>query len=216
MRTFAIWLSSMWDEWWYLMGSAAFTFISFVLTFLPPTTDQGTWFRRVSILLAVVFFVCAAYRSWLVEHRLLKGERAKNARPDVYGEIVNIVGDGEQEPYEKIDPLSKEPYCSFGVVFHVKISNRSPAETNIIAIELDSTAVRVPITFALLNGLIGTKLQRGIGGTYLLYARATFSGATLADVKNIDLQRIKLYITDGFDDKHEVLYIHATPFTIFV
>lgn len=87
-------------HWWALMSCAAFTMLGI---YIAQSGKSNAWLVSASAVLAVAFFVVAAYRTWKPEHeKRCQLERELNAEADMRGTIYIRSSDSGQQPGVRI------------------------------------------------------------------------------------------------------------------
>lgn len=194
-------------HWWALMSCAAFTGLA---VYVAATNKGNGWVVGGSAILAVLFFLLAAYRTWRDEHDKYTSQVARNLRPDIRGEAFNFSGSGIHWEGQEYGHWS----ASCDVSFDMLLCNQKPVNTTLQGLELNGSFLTPPVAFDLhLSATalrqhpafpIGLEMPQGIGKRITVHAMATVDGMRITDVPAIPMDHLQIRIVDAFDQKHEV------------
>ena len=194
---FQMWIKALWKVWWALMSSAIFTILS---VYIAIANKTGSWLLRVTIVLAVIFFVIAAFQAWREQYVRAEEEKLKNGKPEIKGE-ASAFQVGMKGPTQANGKLITGAEC----VFKIVACNHRQVETSLRSVVLDGTLLSPPVTFSqpLEPGMPGAGLitfKFGIHNTMFFRCHATIEGPG-TDIK---LDNLKVGITDGLGLYHTI------------
>jgi hypothetical protein len=191
-----LFITGLLKRWFALLSCAAFTVVS---VYTAAENFGNGWVVGSSAILAIIFFVVAAYQTWNDEHEKYTTEVAKNQRPGIRGEVsvcgYGTEGEGQEHGYWSSD---------FEVVFQLSLCNYRPVNTTLQGMECDGSQLMPPVVFDswLVHSSgafpVGTEMPQGIGKTIDVAVQARIAGVRLHDVHPTDLQPLKCYVVDAF------------------
>lgn len=198
-----VWLfvKALFKGWWAMMSCAAFTALG---VYVAATNKGNTWVVGGSAVLAVVFFVVAAYLTWKDEHDRYVHEVAKNQKPEIQGELTvsgyGIETEGHTQGHWSV---------SSEVFFQLTLCNHRAVNTTLEDLDWDGSHLNPPVVFddgvkSMHSDPIGEHLPHGIGRTINVGFVANIDGVKWKDVHPIDLQPLKFYVIDAFGQKHQI------------
>jgi hypothetical protein len=207
----SIWLftTALLQHWLALMSCAAFTFFG---VYIAATNRGNSWVVGGSAVLAALFFVVAAYKSWRDEHDRYMLEVAKNQKPEIKGEAFNFTGYGIHGDGQEYGHWSAHSE----ITFELYLCNQRPITTNLKSIHLDGSRLVPPVSFALLPEsetpdellrnapLSRVELPHGTGKTIKVKTDATVDNMRLAGVPPIVMDNLQIRIVDAFDQEHPI------------
>jgi hypothetical protein len=187
----------MFKHWWALMSCAAFTGLG---VYAAATNKGNSWVVDGSAVLAVVFFVLAAFLTWNDEHQKYVAEVAKNQMPDIKGQL-EMVGSGMYG----ISTGSGETSCSCDLIFDLSLCNHRPVNTTLQGIDFDGSQLNPPVVFSPSVAQrhewfpAGALLTHGIGVTAQAIVEARVSGTTFT---SLSLNALRVHVIDAFGNRH--------------
>lgn len=178
------------------MGSAIFTMLSLYIAIANKT---GSWLLRVTIVLAAIFFVIAAFQAWREQYVRAEEEKLKNGKPEIKGE-ASAFQVGMKGPTQANGKLITGAECTFRIV----ACNHRQVETSIRSVVLDGSLLSPPVTFSTLEPGIPfvapITFKYGIHHAMFFRCHATIEGPG-TDIK---LNNLKVGITDGLGLYHPI------------
>ena len=150
---------------------------------------------------ALLMVFVAQYKLWSKEREEREVEQAKNQRPELKGEAHSFEAHGMQG-----EGLSDgDWHCNTQFRFKVNLCNHRPVNTNITEIRLDGSPLNPPVVFgeceiprdAPLGAPPDLQLNHGIAKSFAVNADATINGMRSHDVKDVDLQNLRIVVVDG-------------------
>ena len=179
------------------MSSAIFTILS---VYIAIANKTGSWLLRVTIVLAVIFFVIAAFQSWREQYVRAEAERLRNGKPEIKGEVS-----GFEVGIKGLTHGNGKLFTGAECFFRVIACNHRQVETSFRGIVLDGSLLIPPVTFSELVHLVPLGVgpitfKHGIHETMLFRCNATIEGPG-ADIK---LDSLKVGITDGLGLYHTI------------
>ena len=190
IRLFA---AAMFRKLWALMSCAAFTGLG---VYAAATNKGNSWVVDGSFVLAVVFFVLAAFLTWNDEHQKYVAEVAKNQMPDIKGQL-EMVGSGMNG--------TGETSCSCDLIFDLSLCNHRPVNTTLQGIDFDGSQLTPPVVFSPSVAHrhkwfpAGKLLTHGIGVTAQAIVEARVSGTTFT---SLSLDALRVHVIDAFGNRH--------------
>jgi hypothetical protein len=188
------------------MSCAAFTVLG---VYVAAANRGNSWVVGGSAVLAAVFFVVAAYKTWRDEHNKYVDEIAKSLRPDIRGEAFNFSGYGIHGDGHTRGHWS----ASCDVTFELYFCNHRPINTTLKSLELDGSRLTPTVTFGfdLIDGLrpekafpVGMEVPHGIGKTITVVVTATVDGMRIPDIPPIVMDNLEVHVIDAFELKHPI------------
>jgi hypothetical protein len=162
------------------------------------------WSAIVSGLLAIVLIFVAQYGAWHVERAAREEELAKNALPEITGEIRTALA----RPYTS---ATNEDLATHSISLFLFVCNHRPVDTNIAGVKLNGVDLHPPYFFfdISVSSLKGMKvlgpteilLQRGILIELIVNASIHMSDAS--DVP-IDFSALTVSLVDGLGGTHVI------------
>jgi hypothetical protein len=118
-------------------------------------------------------------------------------KPEIRGEAYGFALDTMRNPHENAHKRR------VGFVFMLDLRNHHNVSTNLVAIELDGSALPEPVTFSNLEYPHHVLLEyaKAVTITVAAVAEATYESGV---VKEIALDNLKLYVIDGLQGRHEI------------
>lgn len=135
--------------------------------------------------------------------RELSIEREKNGRPDIRGEAFSFVTTFHGESYLE----NKLTSCHATIQFQLSLCNHRPVLTNLKGVEMDGTEMKVPAqlsrdALADSRDRILPQLPFGLETLVAWSTEMTVPGRALAEIHDLDLAGLKVYVVDGFGTRH--------------
>lgn len=188
-------------RWWAMMSCAAFTALS---VYAAATNKANSWVVAGSAVLAVLFFLIAAYLTWKDEHDGYIQEVERNQKPEIQGEL-SIVGYGAEFGGHEYGDWS----VSQEVSLRLKLCNHRPVDTTLEDLEWDGSQLNPPVVFddgvkSMHSNPIGESLPYGIGITIDVGFVANINDVKWEDIDPIDLAPFKFYVVDAFQQRHRI------------
>jgi hypothetical protein len=167
------------------------------------TTAKLLNWSVASAVLAVALIFVAQYGAWRIEREHYEKELAKNALPEINGEIRVALA----KPYTSTIDDGLNHLRSHIVTLFLYVCNRHPVDTNIAEVKLNGVELHPPrflFDISLSSPGRGTVapneiiLRRGIQTELIVMASAKISDIT----PPIDLTALKVSLVDGFGGTH--------------
>lgn len=192
---------ALFRHWWAMMSCAAFTLLGISVA---ATNKGNAWVVGGSAVFAAIFFVVAAFRTWRDEYTKYTDEAAKSQKPEIKGEAFDFSGYGNHGEGYSHGKWGADTEMSF----RLYLCNHRPVTTNLKAICLDGCALVPPLKFVFLNGTqikeqLPDGLPHGLGHTITVKVTAT-ADRRLADIAEVMLGTLKLWVIDAFGHEHEI------------
>ena len=198
--------AAMLHHWWALMSCAAFTGLG---VYIAATNKGNGWVVGGSAILAAVFFVVAAYKTWRDEHRKYLDEVGKNQRPDIKGEASHFDYHGTRST----QVIDGNKSASSGISFQLFLCNERPPTTTLRDIEIDGSQLTPPVLFDFklieiverdIPFPVGTELPFGIGKNITVHVEMTVAGMDFVEVPPINMDKLKVCVVDAFGQRHPI------------
>jgi hypothetical protein len=210
MQPLLLFTTGLLKRWWALLSCAAFTGLG---VYAAASNKGNVWIVSGSAILAVVFFVVAAYETWRDEHRSLEVERSRNQQPDIQGEAFNFefqgpCMDGVSDTHRDV---------TFGVTFDLFLCNHRPVDTTLKAVVVEGSRLKPPVKFEftfvqptlhMVPFPLGEELPHGKGKKIEVAVLATVDGMHFAELPPIHLDNLQIHVVDAFGLAH---LIHVKP-----
>lgn len=184
------------------MSSAAFTVLGLCLAIF----HKGEWLVTATIILGLLFFGFAAYRTWRDEHDRCEAETAKNPKPDIRGEAFGFEAGikGTTQDHGK-------SYASAELRFTMIACNHRQAKTSIRDVVLDGSLLSPHVVFSPASDtswLAGVKPKNleDITLDYGIHTKLSLGCSAVVDGKpsEVKLDNLIVDIIDGFGTSHRV------------
>jgi hypothetical protein len=202
-----VFVTGLLKHWWALMSCATFTLLSI---YVAESSRSNSWIVTASGVLAVMFFVVAAYRTWSDEHEHYCAETAKNVLPEIKGEAAKfkVLSYGEGHDHD-------DWACGATIEFELHVCNHRAVSTNITGLKMDGASANPPILFSNVRIITQARgvedlppfeheieMKRGIAVSLFGSAMLSIEGYRLENLPEIDLSPIKVWLVDGFSGSH--------------
>lgn len=162
------------------------------------------WTAGLSAGAVGVVFVMAQYGAWKIEREHSELEKARNALPQITGEVTNA----SVKPY--VVSIDDDP-GRFIVTLSVSICNQRPVDTNVATMKLDGLELNPKLFFYDISILSWQHekalrpseivLRRGIIVELVIVAFTKFA---VPPPHKLDFSALKIALVDGFGGTHSI------------